>query len=255
MEETHIPDFAKSKDILLFNYIECDKPYLDELVLDRPIRRDERLVKFLYYISTGNRIRYNRFDKEKGCYDGYEDTNFSTLHDRLVKGELNLVCPLDNIVYVFGEIAKMCVEGGIEYAIKKGRVSYKKGGEGFPPVIFGRVGRREAYINVLDEGISNSTFEFDLEEICGLIRIRYLPDRKRSTPVTRRFSELLKGYMKEMFPKKIKLFDDVFEHMLGQCYDDDLEYIMKTITRGVAVNEIHIAVMECDGFEEDYNEN
>lgn len=261
MEEPRIPDFAKSRDILLFNYSKSDDSFLDELYLNRPIGRDERLVKFLHYISTGNRIRYNRFDKEKGGYDGCEDTNFSTLYDRFMKGELDLVHPLNDIIYVFGKIAKMCNERGrgIEHVIKSGRVSYKmaekKGGKEFPPMIYGKLdGRHDAYINVLVDGAHNSTFEFDLEFICDLIRIKYPPDKERRTPVTRKFSKFLKRYMQTKLPKKIKLFDGVFKCMLGTWDDDSLKLLMNAT--GDAVKHVidDGAVYECERLL-DHNEN
>ena len=255
MEETHIPDFAKSKDILLFDYTKKDKLEFDEpigkdgrLADGRPV--DGRLIKFLYYISTGDRIWYKKFDKEKGCYSNGEYTNFSTLHDRLVNGELNLVCPLDNIIYVFGEIAKKCKEKGIEHAIKSGLVSYGKSGhfscrkdkgnkKELLPSIVGCVGRCRACINMINDIGKESTFGFDIKRVCEVIQIKYKSSPPlfhktvceiRVSDVTMKFSTFLKNFMKEYFPKNINKFDEVLKEFFRKFNDEELERRMENKT-------------------------
>lgn len=239
MEETfRVPGYAKSKDLLRFDYTDDGKLELDESIG----KRDVRVIKFLYYISKGNRIWYRKFDKEKGCYSEAERTNFSTLYDRFMKGELDLVHPLNDIIYVFGKIAKMCKERGIEYVIKSGRVSYKmagkKGGKEFPPMIYGNLDRwHDAYINVIDGIGKESTFGFDIKRMCELIQItskssilkfhEVVYDVMRCSSVTCNFSLFLGKFMEVHFPKYTNKFDKVFKEFLRKFNDDELEQRME----------------------------
>ena len=241
MEDYNIPDYAKSRDILRFDYTEEVK-----LELDKPIGKDGRIVKFLYFISTGDRIWYRKFDKEKGRYSSEEYTNFITLHDRFMKGELDLVCPLNDIIYVFGKIAKICKEKGIEHVIKNGLVSYNRGGhfsctkgkadgKKFPPSISGCAGGRRAHINVINDIGKESTFGFDLERICEVIQIKYKSTplfhkavyEVRLTLASANFSKFLNRYMKEHFQEHTHKFDEVFKEFLRKFNDEELERLME----------------------------